>query len=129
MGIEDDIVPGTILYFSVSFPHKSAYHDKYMVVVASGEQPLLLKINTSRTQPKSQRMRKSISSSRNPSTRFFNMDSFLDCGTVWLNIVTLDEVIAQHHKDPTRLKGAVDGRSQERNHQAHGLVEIHRASP
>ena len=48
--MEENIVPGKIIYLHVAFPHEDKYRDKYFVVVGIGESPLLLKINTSDQQ-------------------------------------------------------------------------------
>jgi hypothetical protein len=102
MGIDENIVPGNILYLNVSFPHEVEYHDKYLVVVGIDDNPLLLKINSKNLKPEGFCLKKSTYS-------FLEYDSYLDCGTIWYMLITMEEVVKQLGTDQTRIKGKLTG--------------------
>lgn len=108
MGIEENIVPGKILYLSVSFPHESNSHNKFFAVVGSGKFPLLLKINTVKSESEiTTRFRERQFKLRVTDYPFLEYDSYLDCGTVWSNLISLDEIIKQLQANPNRIKGEI----------------------
>ena len=98
MGVEENIVPGKILYLSVSFPHEETYHNKYMLVVGIDVNPLLLKINSKNLKPNELPLKKTT-------YPFLDVDSYLDCVTAWGLLITMGEVIKQLEHDRTRIKG------------------------
>jgi hypothetical protein len=102
MGIEENIVPGKILYLYVSFPHEETYHNKYLVVVGIDVNPLLLKINSKNLKPKELPLKKAT-------YPFLDGDSYLDCGTAWGLLITMEEAIRQLERDQTRIKGELTG--------------------
>jgi hypothetical protein len=103
MGIEENIVPGKILFLWVRFPHEHEFHNKYFVVVGLTETPLLLKINSNRQRSDEF----PIEQSTYP---FLRYDSFLDCGKVWYTLISREEIIRQLTRDETRIKGElIDG--------------------
>lgn len=108
MIIEDSIVPGKILYLKVSFPHETTENDKYFVIVAIGTSPLLLKINTSGSQSKiAERFKERQFKLRKNDYPFLAYDSYLDCGSVWTTLITIEEIVAQLRTDPSRMKGEI----------------------
>jgi len=108
MGIEENIIPGKILYLSVCFPHESEPHDKFLVVVGTGDSPLLLKINTSDKRPKiAQKMKESHFRIKKSVYKFLKHDSYLDCGNVWSTLITTEDIVKQLTKNPKRIKGDV----------------------
>jgi len=103
----DNIIPGKILWLNVCFPHEMQFHDKYFVL-CSYEFPLLLKINTSKTQSKiAQKKKEYLFSLKKSTYTFLTYDSYLDCGTVWSNLISMEEIISQVTKFPSRIKGEV----------------------
>ncbi len=96
MSIEEYIVPGKILYLNVCFPHETEYHDKYFVVVGIDKHPLLLKINSKNLKPHEF----CIKQTQYP--QFLIKDSYLDCGSVWYTLITMDEIIRQLNANPSK---------------------------
>ena len=95
MSIEEDIVPGKILYLSVCFPHQERSEKKYLVLVGfdNKNRALLLKINS--------RIPYLIGGHgytengfriKQTQYRFLDHESFLRCENVWYNILTYDEI-------------------------------------
>ncbi len=108
MGIEENIVPGKILYLNVCFPHEDMPHNKYMIVAGTGNYPAFLKINSLRQQSQIAKKHKEMQFMiRTSDYLFLNHDSFLDCGTVWTNLLSIQEVVTQLTSDPSRIKGDI----------------------
>lgn len=105
MGIEENIAPGKILYLNVSMPHDYGYGNKYFVVVCS-DPILFLKINTSGKQTEiGKKMKEFQFTIKKSIYGFLQHDSFLDCGTVWYGIISMDEILEQLANDPSRACG------------------------
>lgn len=94
---------------NVCFPHEEVPHNKYMIVVAVGNYPLLLKINTSEQQSEIARKMKEHLFKIKKSTYdlFLEHDSYVDCGTVWWTLLKTEEIVNQLKADPSRIKGDV----------------------
>jgi hypothetical protein len=108
MSIEENIIPGKILYLNVCLPHESEYHNKYFIVVGTGNFPLLLKINTSGQQPEiAKRFKERQFKIKRFVYTFLDHDSYVDCGTVWATLIKTEDVVQQLFKDPTRIKGDI----------------------
>jgi len=108
MGIEENIIPGKILYLNVCFPHELEPDNRYMVVVGTGEYPLLLKINTSDKLSEIAKRLKETQFKIKPSTySFLTYESHLDCGSVWSTLITTEDVIKQLSDNPERIKGDI----------------------
>lgn len=106
MGIEEHITPGRMLYLTVCFPHNNVKGDKYFVIVAVSDFPLLLKINSSGKQTELGKKFKELQFKIKKSDYgFLDHDSYLDCGTVWEKLLSKDEIIEQLTTDPSRIKG------------------------
>lgn len=108
MGIEEIVVAGKILYLNVCFPHEIESHNKYLVFAGVDETPLLLKINTKEViTTTSKRFGEYQFKFRQAAYPFLKYDSHIDCGTVWYNLVTMEEIQKQLSKDPARIMGDV----------------------
>jgi hypothetical protein len=108
MGIEENIAIGKILYLYVLLPQNIDYDNKYFVIVGTGNFPLLLKINTQKEQSQiAKRFKERQFRLKSDTYRFLSYDSFLDCGTVWYNLITTDDIIIQLTQDPSRIKGNI----------------------
>jgi hypothetical protein len=96
------ILPGQILRLSVMFPHEFTPNDKYFVVVGFDYRPLLLKINSEKRKPRTNRkLRECQFRLRSAQYKFLEYDSYLDCGNVWY-MLTKDDIVDQLIADPTR---------------------------
>ena len=103
MGIEENIVPGKILYLYVSFPHEDSYHDKYFVLVDSAKYPLLLKLNTSDEITKiAKRKKESHFQFKKSVYPGLDHERFVDCGTPWTMLISMEEIIQQVRNDPKK---------------------------
>lgn len=108
MSIEENIIPGKILYLNVCFPQETTPNDKYFVVVGTGISPLLLKINTSGNLSQIAKRKGESQFKIKPSVySFLKYESYLDCGTVWSTLITTEDVIKQLSKDGWRIIGEV----------------------
>ena len=106
MGIEENLVLGKILHLYVRFPHQEESQNKYLVFVGidSYSWPLLLKLNTEGNQPQvAQKFREKQFKIKKSIYPCLDHDRFLDCGTVWYRLLTMDEIIRQVSKDNNRL--------------------------
>ncbi len=101
MNIEDIIKPGSIIYLEVEFQHEEKPRKRYLVVITCDNQPLLLKINTSKHQSSIARKKREFlfKLRKDPHYPFLSYDSYLDCGTVHYNLITKDEIIQQISQD------------------------------
>jgi hypothetical protein len=109
MSIEQDIIPGKILYINVCFPHELRPSDKYFVLVGfnSENRALLLKINTdNRFTETNKNLRERQFRIKSSTYAFLKYDSYLDCGTLWY-MIDRNEIIGQLTSDPNRLIGEI----------------------
>ena len=95
MGSVNSIAPGNIIVLNVMMPHKYKYEDKLFVVVCD-DPILLLKINTEYEQREIARRFKERQFKLKRSLYSLHHDSYLDCGTVWYNLLTEQEIFDQN---------------------------------
>ena len=108
MNFQEIIIPGKILYLNVCFPHEIKPKDKYFVLVGSGTFPLLLKINTSGNLPEIAKRKGESQFKIKPSVyTFLEYESYLDCGTVWSTLISMDDMVKQLSSDNKRVVGAI----------------------
>jgi len=113
MSAAENIVPGSILYLRVSFPHQGEfeYHDKYFVLVDHAKYPILLKLNTSyEISEIAKRKKESMFLLKKSIYPGLDHDRFIDCGTPWIMLLSLEEILQQVSKEPKkRFIGEVTG--------------------
>lgn len=108
MDIADIFVPGKILYLNISLPPSDEPVNKYMILVSKGDYPLLLKINSSNIRTTYNQRLKEFQFKIKPSDySFLDHESYIDCGNVWVNRISKEEIIEQVHKDPKRDCGDI----------------------
>ena len=99
MSVIENVAPGRILCLSIMFPHQETPENKYVVVVKIGANPALMKINSLKRDSTDLTLKK-------VDYPFFrNEESYLHCGSVWFNLITVEEVIKQLTDDSKRVKG------------------------
>lgn len=104
MGVDKNIFLGKILYLYVSFPHQEQSQNKFLVFVGIDIWPLLLKLNTEATQsPIAKKFKERQFKIKKTVYPCLDHDRFLDCGTLWSRLITLDEIIRQVSKNTSRI--------------------------
>jgi hypothetical protein len=103
MGTDDNIVPGKILLLWIGFPPDYRPKDKYCILVNRDEYPLLLKISTSgKILEIAKRKKESKFLFKKSVYPGLDHDRFVDCGKIWSNLITLEEIINQVRNEPRR---------------------------
>lgn len=115
MNIAEIIVPGRIYYFSIGLLPTDDPVNKFMIIVSKDTNPfLLVKINSqNRVFGQNHRLSEHSFKIRKVDYPFLSYDSFVDCGNVWINRLTISEIIAQVESSPKRYVG--DLKSDHRN--------------
>jgi len=105
MSAGENTAPGCILYLRVSFPQwdEFEYHDRYFVLVDRAKYPILLKLNTSdEISEIAKRKKESIFLFKKSVYPGLDHDRFIDCGTPWIRLLSLDEIVQQVSKEPKK---------------------------